>query len=210
MAGPNTNNHGPIISVQNTTNSTPLTDANLELASQTFKFGTPVQRTGAGYTQAWDGTTITAGILGISESFGWNLASNGAGFPTAPFGPVSGPIAIQTYGFVPNEPSAVNTALGTPAPDGRTLYLAAVDETYFLGVFDNSNGTVAADYTPTQADIGVKYGLTIDTNGFWYVDKNKTGGSAVLQIISLYPQDGSVVNGRVVFKILAASSQINN
>jgi hypothetical protein len=209
MAGPNTENHGPIISVQNTTNSTPLTAAILELAAQTFKFGTPVQKTSGGYIQAWDGTTVSAGIIGISESFGQNLASNGAGFPTAPFAPVSGPIAIQTYGFVPNEPSAVNTALGTPVAEGRTLFLAAVDQTYFLGVFDNSAGTVPSDYTPTEATIGATFGLTIDTNGFWYVDADKTGGSAVVQVIGIYPQDGFVVNARVIFKILAAASQYN-
>jgi hypothetical protein len=209
MAGPNTENHGPIISVQNTTNSTPLTAAILELAAQTFKFGTPVQKTAGGYIQAWDGTTVSAGIIGISESFGQNLASNGAGFPNAPFAPVSGPIAIQTYGFVPNEPSAVNIALGTPAAEGRTLFLAAVDQTYFLGVFDNSAGAVPSDYTPTEATIGATFGLTIDTNGFWYVDADKTGGSAVVQVIGIYPQDGFVVNARVIFKILAAASQYN-
>lgn len=212
MAGPNTENHGPIISVQNTTNNTPLTAAILELASQTFKFGTPIQIATTGFMQAWDGTTVTNGIAGIAESFGQNLASNGAGFPTAPFAPVSGPIAIQTYGFVPNEPSAVNIALGTPVAEGRTLFVEAVDQNYFLGIFDNSAGTVPSDYTPVQANFAPgsnQFGLTIDTNGFWYVDKNKTGGAAVVQLLYVYPQDGFIVNARVVFKFLAAASQIN-
>lgn len=209
MAGPNTNNHPYIYPVQNTTNTTPNTAADLEAASQTFKFGSPVQRNGSGYIQVWDGTTITAGIIGISESFGLNLATAGAGFPTAPFAPVSGAIAIQTYGSVPNEPSAVNTALGTPVAEGRTLYTEAIDENYFLGMLDNSAGAVPSDYTPTQATIGAKYGLTQDSNGNWYVDLGKTGASAVLQVLQVYPQDGFIVNARVIFKILAASSQIN-
>ena len=208
MAGPNTNNHGPIIPVMNRANTAPLTLALNELASQTFKFGTPVQNNGSGLCKAWDGTTIAAGILGFSESPGQNLASSGLGAPAMPFGPIGPPGAIQTYGFVPNEASAVNIALGTPVADGRTLYVEANDDNVFQGVFDNSAGTVAADYTPTQADIGKTYGLTVDTSGFWYVDKNKTGGSAVLQIVAVNPLDGFIVNAHVLFKILPASQQI--
>ena len=212
MAGPNTENHGPIISVQNTTNSTPLTNAQLEAASQTFKFGTPVEINTSGYIQAWDGTTVTNGIWGIAESFGQNLASAGAGFPTTAFAPVSGPIAIQTYGSVPNEASAVNIALGTPVAEGRTLAVLAVDQNYFLGVFDDSTGTTSANYTPTQADFAPgsnEFGLTIDSNGYWYIDASKTGGAAVVQLIQPYPQDGLIVNARVIFKFLQAASQIN-
>jgi hypothetical protein len=209
MAGPNTELHPAIISVQNTTNNTPLTDANPELAGQTFHFGSPIQRTAGGWTQAWDGATTTAGILGFAESFGQNLASNGYGNPTVPFAPVYGSISIQNYGFVPNEPESVNTALGTPVADGRTLYVTATDTNYFLGMLDNSTGTVPANYTPTQATVGASYGLTIDTNGNWYVDLGKTGGSAVVQVIAIYPQDGFIVNARVIFKVLEAASQIN-
>lgn len=207
MAGPNTQNHGPIIAVMNKANTAPLTLANPELAAQSFKFGTPVQRTAAGFAQAWDGATVTAGILGISESFGQNLGSNGAGSPGMPFGPVGGSGALQTYGFVPNESSAVNIALGTPAIDGRTLFIEANQDNIFQGVFDNSAGNVAADYTPTQASIGTQYGMTVDTNGFWYIDKNKTGASAVLEVIAVNPLDGFIVNARVLFKFLAAAAQ---
>jgi hypothetical protein len=191
----------------NRANTAPQTFANPELASQTFKFGTPVQRTAGGYSQAWDGTTIAASILGIAESFGQNLASSGFGAPGMPFGPITGTQALQTYGFVPNEPSAVNIALGTPAVDGRTLYIEANDDNVFEAVFDNSAGAVPADYTPTVATIGVNYGMTVDANGFWYVDKNKTGANAILQVVGVNPLDGYIVNARVRFKILAASQQ---
>ena len=209
MAGPNLTYHGPITTVQAVTQSTPLTNAIPEAASQTFFSGTPVQLNASGYVQAWDGTTITAGLLGISESFGLNLAQAGAGFPTAAFAPVSGNIAIQTYGYVPNQASAVNTALGTPVSEGRTLFVYANDDNYFLGQLDNSAGVNAASWTPTQATVGAQYGLTKDTFGMWYVDINKTGGSAVLQVVQIYPQDGLIANARVVFKFLAASCQLN-
>ena len=200
--------HAPIQSVIQVNQTTPLSEAQLEAASQTFKIGVPVQLNGSGYTQQWDGTTITAGILGISQSYGLNLASAGQGAPAPPFGPVGPPGAIQTYGSVVNAPNAVNEALGTPVSDGRTLYEVATLDTIFEATFDNSAGAVAADYTPTQASIGVKYGLTFDANGSCYVDKNKTGGSAVLQIISLNPLVGSAVNAPVRFKFLTASIQI--
>ena len=209
MAGPNINNHSYILPVQNRANTAPLTNALPEKAGQTFKFGTPVQ-INAGYVQAWDGATVALGILGIAESYGQNLGSNGAGAPPMPFGPIGPPGAMQTYGSVPNESSAVNIALGAPVADGRTLYVEANLDNVFEAQFDNSNGAVAADYTPTQAMIGTaagQFGLTVDTSGQWYVDKNKTAGNAVLQIVGVNPLDGFIVNARVRFKFLLAAIQ---
>ena len=209
MAGPNTEYHAPIICVQNRANTAPLTDAQPEKASQIFKFGTPVQMN-AGYVQAWDGVTVAAGILGFTESFGLNLGTNGKGAPPMPFGPVGSPGAIQTYGFVINEPSAMNIALGTPISDGRTLYIVANSDNVFEAIFDNSTGTVAADYTPTQAMIDTtagQLGLTVDTTGFWYVDAGVTGTDAVVQIVGINPLDGFIVNARVRFKVLPSAMQ---
>lgn len=207
MAGPNLTTHLPILQVLEKANTTPFTNALPEKAGQTFLSGTPVQLN-AGFVQAWDGVTIAAGILGISESFGLNLASNGLGAPAAPFGQITGSGAIQTYGNVPNQPSAVNVALGTPISDGRTLYMEPNSDNIFEALFDNSAGNVAADYTPTAADVGVNYGLTKDANGLWYVDKGKTGAAAVLQIVGLNPLYGSTINAPVRFQILAASVQV--
>lgn len=206
MGAANLSSHLPIEQVQEKAGTTPFTNAQPEAAGQTFKFGSPVQLNGSGYVQEWDGITVSAGILGVAESFGLNLGSAGAGAPVPPFGGVTGSGAIQTYGSVINEPNAVNIAIGTPISEGRTLYMEPREATIFQALFDNSNGTVAADYTPTQADIGVKYGLTRDANGYWYVDKNKTGGSAVVQIVAL-PQ-GSIVNALVNFVFLAAAVQV--
>jgi hypothetical protein len=206
MAGANLTSHLPIMQVQEKAGTTPFTNAQPEAAGQTFKSGAPVQLNGSGFVQEWDGTTHTAGILGVSESFGLNLGSAGAGAPVPPFGGITGTGAIQTYGSVVNQPSAVNIALGTPISDGRTLYMEPRESTIFQALFDNSAGTVAANYTPTQADIGVAYGMTRDANGYWYVDKNLTGANAILQIVAL-PQ-GSIVNALVNFVFLAAAVQV--
>jgi hypothetical protein len=193
----------------NRSNAAPLTNAQPEKASQTFKNGTPVQ-SDAGYVKAWDGATVTAGILGVSESFGLNLGSNGKGAPGMPFGPIGTPGAIQTYGYVINEPSAVNIALGTPISDGRTLYVEAISDNIFEAIFDSSTGTIAANYTPTEAMLNTaagQVGLTVDANGFWYVDGGKTGAAACVQIVGINPIDGFIVNARVRFQFLVAAQQ---
>jgi hypothetical protein len=211
MAAPNTEYHTPILSIQNRSNTAPLTNGLAEAASQTFKNGTLVQMNSSGYVKAWDGTTITAGILGVSESFGLNLSSAGAGAPGYPFGPIGAPGAIQTYGYVLNEASAVNIALGTPISDGRTLFVYANNDNIFEAMFDDSTGTTSANYTPTQAMINTsagQLGMTVDTNGFWYVDASKTGsGSAVVQIVGINPLDGFIVNARVRFQFLDTAQQ---
>ena len=204
----NLSTHLPILQVQNKANTTPFTSSQPEAAGQTFLSGSLVQLNGAGYVQQWDGATVAAGILGVSESFGLNLGSAGAGAPAAPFGGITGTGAIQTYGSVPNQPGGVNIAPGTPISDGRTLYIEPNQDNIFEAVFDNSAGAVAADYTPTQATIGVNYGMTKDANGYWYVDKNKTGGSAIVQVVGVNPIDGFTVNARVRFVFLTAAVQV--
>jgi hypothetical protein len=211
VAGPNLTTHLPIIAVQNRANTAPLTNAIAEAASQTFQFGTPVSVNASGYVVAWPNASWTNSILGISESFGQNLSSNGLGAPVAPFGGITGTGAIQTYGYVPNEPSAVNIALGTPVADGRTLFLEANLDTVFEAMCDNSVGTGAASWTPTQATIAPgsnQFGLTLDSSSkFWYVDFGVTGAHAVLQVVGINPLDGLIANARVRFKFLTAAVQ---
>jgi hypothetical protein len=202
----NLTTHLPILQVQNKANTTPYTSSQPEAAGQTFLTGAPVQLNGSGYVQQWDGTTVTAGILGVAESFGLNLGSAGLGAPVPPFGGVTGTIAIQTYGSVVNQPLGVNIALGTPISDGRTLYMEPNQDNIFQALFDNLTGSVAADYTPVQGSIGLTYGMTKDANGYWYVDKSKTGASAVVQIVAL--PLGSYVNAPVNFVFLTAAIQI--
>jgi hypothetical protein len=211
MAAANLTYHTPILSIQNRANTAPLTAAIPEAATQSFKNGSLITANAGGFAAIWPNTNWTNTILGVSESFGLNLASNGLGAPGMPFGPIGGTGAIQTYGYVLNEPNAVNIALGTPISDGRTLYVEANLDNVFEAIFDNSTGTVAANYTPTQAMLNTtagQFGMTLDANGFWYVDGGVTGAHAVVQVIGVNPVDGFIVNARVRFKFLPTAIQV--
>ena len=206
MAAANLTTHLPILQVLEKAGTTPFTSSQPEAAGQTFLSGTPVQLNGAGFVQAWDGTTVAAGILGVSESFGANLGSAGLGAPVAPFGGVTGNIAIQTWGSVVNQPLGVNIALGTPVTDGRTLYMEPNQDNIFQALYDNSTGIVTANWTTTQATVGAILGMTKDANGYWYVDGGKTGGSAVVQVVGLPMGPG--LNSLVNFVFLTAAIQV--
>jgi len=206
MAAANLTTHLPILQVLEKAGTTPYTSSQPEAAGQTFLSGSPVQLNGSGFVQAWDGATVTAGILGVSESFGSNLGSAGLGAPVAPFGGVTGNIAIQTWGSVVNQPSAANIALGTPVTDGRTLYIEPNQDNIFQALYDNSTGTVTANWTTTQATVGAILGMTKDANGYWYVDGGKTGGSAVVQVVGLPMGPG--LNSLVNFVFLTAAIQV--
>lgn len=215
MAGPNLTYHQPIGTVETTSGLTPLTVSNSEKSGQTFPIGVPVQ-INAGYTQVWDGATMTGAIAGFSLTTGLNLATNGKGAPGA-FSQIGPPGSIATYGTVPNQPSAVNIALGTPISDGRTLFESSVGLNIFEAQFDSSTGTVAANYTPLQSQIGTQFGLTVDASGQWYVDNAKTtsGTNTVVVMVGINPVDqvagaaGTyIVNARVRFQVLAAARQL--
>lgn len=207
--------HQPIGTVETTSGLTPFTASVAEKAGQVFKIGVPVQLS-TGFVQEWDGTTIAAGIAGFSLIPASNLGSNGKGAPGA-FSQIGPPGSIQTYGSVPNQPSAVNIAVGAPITDGRTLFESAIGLNIFEATYDNSTGTTAPDYTPTQAQIGTQFGLTKDANGQWYVDGGKVtpGTNTVVQMVGINPIDGVsagtpntyIVNARVRFQVLAAARQ---
>lgn len=206
MAAANLTTHLPILQVLEKAGTTPYTSSQPEAAGQTFLSGSPVQLNGAGFVQAWDGTTVAAGILGVAESFGANLGSAGLGAPVAPFGGVTGNIAIQTWGSVVNQPLGVNIALGTPVTDGRTLYIEPNQDNIFTALYDNSTGTVTANWTTTQATVGALLGMTKDADGYWYVDGGKTGGSAIVQVVGLPMGPG--LNSLVNFVFLTAAIQV--
>lgn len=204
----NLTTHIPIIPLLTVSGNTPETEAINEAAAQTFLAGVPVQIDANGNVKQWDGATYNNGIVGISNQPGLNLASAGKGAP-APFGQIGPPGAIATYGKVPNQPNAVNIAEGTPISDGRSLVNMAASDTIFEGMVDNSNGAVAGDYTPTQANLFKFYGLTFDANGYAYVDLGKStqGTNTSVQIVGLSPVDGSIPNARVRFVIAIAARQ---
>lgn len=205
--------HQPIGTVETVTGLTPFPISLLEKAGQTFKYGVPIQLS-AGFAQQWDGATLAAAIAGFSLTTGLNLGTNGKGAPGA-FSQIGPPGSIQTYGNVPNQPSAVNIAVGAPISDGRTLAESSVGSNIFEATYDNSAGAVAADYTPTQAQIGTQFGLTIDANGQFYVDGNKVtpGTNTVVTMVGINPIDQTavggvyIVNARVRFQVLAAARQ---
>lgn len=192
--------HLPVTPVKTISGNTPETEGIPEKASQTFPAGAPVMLSG-GYVAIWNGTTYTNGILGFSNIAASNLASNGLGAPGV-FGQIGGNQAIQTYGSVPNQPNAVNIALGTPITDGRTLVFIAESDSIFEAQVDASSG---ATYALTQANIGQQFGLTLDAGGTCYIDIAKTtvGTNTAVIVVGVNPVDGFINNGRARFKIVA-------
>lgn len=195
--------HQPIGVVRTVSGNSPQIIGYSEKAGQTFKQGTPVQLT-SGVALVWDGTTVAAGILGIACNAGSNLATDGKGAP-GPFGPVGPPGAVLYQQNVQNQSAAFNIPHGSPAVDGRQLVEIANDDTIFEAMVDNNTG---ASYTLAAANIGVAYGLTVDTNGFWYVDLAKTTTSACVVILQANPNDGFIANARVFIQFISAARQL--
>lgn len=198
-------NHSPFEVVETLNNTTEFTQTFPEAATQTFKQGTPVQLT-AGNVAVWDGATVAAGILGITSEDAHNLASAGLGFP-GPFTTVGYPGTGTTFGSVPNQSSAVNIPEGAPFTIGGIVVWMADGNTIFRGQTDNNTGAAT---TPTKANVGTQYGLTIDANGHWYVDfaKVTVGTNTVVEMVGLDPIDGSIANARILFKFTVASRQV--
>ncbi len=179
----------------------------IEEAGQTFASNTPVQVDSStdGGLAVWDGATITIGIAGISYEAASNLGSTGAGAPV-PLQPFSGPGAVAgTFGTVPNEASAKNIAHGAPLNDGRCGLWENVADTVFAAAF----GTTNAATTPLVTDVGKAYGMTKETTSpYWYIDKAKTGASAVATVVDLDPRVPAAPGSLVFFTFLPVTQQI--
>lgn len=101
----------------------------------------------------------------------------------------------------------VANSVGNAGVQTPLLYTPAFSEM----VFTANIGSNDADYTPTQADVWVKYGLSRDsTSGYWYVDANRTTTNAACIVIGFAnPSDivlGTTVSPRVQFKFLAGAT----
>lgn len=181
----------------------------IEEATQTFKNGTVVSLAADGGVQAWNGATygtaFTGGALGapigISYESASNLATTGKGAPV-PFSPLTGVGAAQgLFGYVQNEPSAVNIAHGAPINDGRVGFFPAASGIIFSATFGNAGSPA----TPSNTNVGVVYGMTIDSGGnFWYVDASKVtaGTNTLVKVTGLDPRDVPGPGTRVLFQFL--------
>jgi hypothetical protein len=177
-----------IHSVQTVSGNQPRVRRIVELAGETFLPGTPVQIDDAtGAVEAWDGTTEELGIAGFSLESASDLASTGVA-------------ETLHYGSVPNQPLAENIPIGAPLNDGRIGFEVANDDTVF-------RGQVGPAQTVAQANVGNQYGLTIDTDGHWYVDLTDTS-DVVVRIVKLDPNDQSTTPRGVYFVVIPLAQQL--
>lgn len=185
-----------IHSIQTVSGNQPRMRRLPEEAGQTFLPGTPVQiAAGDGGIKVWDGTTVAFGIAGFTKEAGNNLGVLGV-TPTAAVNPNAQPgLAI-----VPNEASAIS--ITRPFfRDGRNGFEVAVADTIFLG-------QVGPAQTVAATDVGKQYGMTLDSDGHWYVDKTKTGGTAVVEVVKLDPNDQSATPRGLYFIVLPSAAQL--
>lgn len=162
----------------------PLLRRHPEDESETFLEGTPVQLNADGYVAAWDGTTEAFGILGIASEPSKNLTTQG--------------VAKQlSSGAVPYQTSAVKLQRPFFDPDGKCGVFVANDDTVFWGQVGPAQAA-----SRTQAVVGDKFGITIDSDNHWYVDLTDTS-DIVCEIVGLDPND----ERGVYFIILALAQQ---
>lgn len=87
---------------------------------------------------------------------------------------------------------------GASTDDGK--FIPAYPGLEFEGSIDDSNdlgnGAIAA------GDLGTAYGITEDSSGIWYIDKNKTAAATVRVRVTKLIDDATTVNGRVRFVFL--------
>jgi hypothetical protein len=187
----------------------------VEEAGQTFLYGMPVMvNTADGGIQIWDGTAGAGHLIsGIAAQNAQNLGTTGAGAPIG-FSPVLGPgSSIGSYAANSNQPLAVITPPMVPITDGFNYFFVASPTTVFRAKVGTSSTVTPVATTQQMAGGSTtsQFGLTKDTgNNFWYVDTNKTGASAVLQIVALDPLDPvGTVGGHVLFTFLPADISTN-
>jgi hypothetical protein len=187
-----------IHSIQTISGQQPRMRRIIEEAGQTFLPGTPVQvASGDGGLKAWDGTTVARGIAGFSKEAGNNLGALGV----LPIAAVPGKQSL-TFGSVPYEASAQN--IGRPLfNDGRQGFEVAVEDTVF-------QAQVGPSQTCAATDVGVQYGMTIDSDNHWYVDKTKStvGTNTVCTVVKLDPEDQSASPRGVYIVITTAAQQL--
>lgn len=171
-----------------------------EDASETFESHTPLALNAAGRVIAWAGATLTGlvgSIIGIALEVGANLTT-------------AATAETLSFGSVPHQSSALNIPRGAPINDGRVGVLLARPETVFRGQINPTGQSLL------ESDLGEDYGMTIDTDGQWYIDKAKTltsdGGSseAVVRIVGRDPNEDGLVDSvrrTCFFQFLSGATQ---
>ena len=160
-----------------------------EKASNTQKQGCACVVDGTGYllerTAIDDGTKLLAGFTSEAAH---NLASSGVGVPL-------------TYGSVQNQTGAKNIPIGAPLADGMLGMYVANNQIWFKGKTDDA-------CTLAQANVGVVYGLTKGSNGFWFVDTTITvvASGACVEVVELIDAIGTV-GGHVAFRVMGVRQQ---
>ena len=95
-----------------------------------------------------------------------------------------------------------------PMTPGYLTFNIAAPTTRFIAKLGTSATNTPSATALTQ--VGAAFGLTKDSNNaFWYVDLNKTGGSAAVRIVGLSPLESvGTIGGHVIFIVLPAVAQI--
>lgn len=180
-----------IHSVQTVSGNQPRVRRIIEDATQTFLNGTPVMlHSTNGAVKVWDGSTLLLGIAGFVNEPASNLTTAGVA-------------KTLSYGSVPYQASAQNIPMGAPLNDGRIGFEVANDDTVF-------RGQVGPSQSVTAANVGIQYGMTLDSDGHWYVDTTKTTVNAVCVIVKIDPQDQSSTPRGVYFRIINTSQQLGS
>ena len=85
------------------------------------------------------------------------------------------------------------------------------DSLIFEGSVDGTlvNSDAPGTGKPSDLTVWTTYGITFDpVSGNWYIDSSKSGGNQVLRVIGYDVDQTNVINGRVRFRWLRASSTI--
>lgn len=107
-------------------------------------------------------------------------------------------VALQDASSAPGY-NAANSPATITGRTNRVSVAVANSITEFSAEFTNGSST---RIVPTQADVGVSYGVTAYSS-IWTVDKNKTAGSARVQITRI-----DTDQNLVYFKVLRANQQL--
>lgn len=99
-------------------------------------------------------------------------------------------IATSKNPLTNTQGAATDAGKFIPAKPG-VEFEGSIDDSSALGT-----GAIAA------GDLGTAYGITEDSSGVWYVDKNKTAAATVRVRIMKLLDDAGTVNGRVRFVFL--------